>query len=238
MSNLPRASLAAGAKAIAPFGFGAVPFGLVLGLTITGAAEVNNFAGWSSSWLIAAGAAQLAAIGLLADGAGVLTTVVTIVVINARHVMYSAAMSARFRELPRWFKIVGPYFLIDQVFAVAIGVDRDAAPEHRMAHYLGSALTIFSIWFTSVAFGLALGDAIPESWSLGYTVPLLFLALLILGVNNLPGVLAAISGGVVAVLGRDFPNGSGLLAGAILGVLVGGLSEWFLDRRIPAVDSP
>lgn len=231
MSTLPKASLIDGAKAIAPFCVGAVPFGLVLGLAINDSSAVNNLAGWSSSWLVAAGAAQLAAVSLLSDGSGIFATVLTVLVINARHVMYSAALSSRFRGLPRWFRFVAPYFLIDQVFAVANGVGDDVGDEQRMAHYLGSAATIFTIWFASVALGLIVGDAIPDSWSLGYTVPLLFLALLILGTTNTSGVLAALTGGVVAVLGRDFPNGSGLLAGVVMGVIVGGLSERFFDRR-------
>ncbi|NNE73411.1 MAG: branched-chain amino acid permease [Acidimicrobiales bacterium] len=231
MTKLPRASAIAGAKAAAPLAVPGVPFGMVLGVQIAEAGEVNNFVGWFSSILILAGASQVAAVSLLATGAGVVTTVLTIAVINARHMMYSAALSGRFQHLPRWFRLAGPYLMVDQVFAVADQVEDDATAEHRMAHYLGAGALLFTIWNISVAVGLLVGDAIPQSWSLGYAVPVMFLGLLILGLTNTPGAAAAVTGGVVAVLGRDFPNGSGLLAGAIAGVVVGGTLDWWFERR-------
>ena len=231
MTKLPRASAIAGMKAAAPLAVPGVPFGLVLGVQIAESSEVDNLAGWFSSILILAGASQIAAVSLLSTGAGVITVVLTVAVINARHMMYSAALSGRFQSLPRWFRLAGPYLMVDQVFAVADQVEDDVSPEHRMAHYLGAGALLFTLWNVSVAAGLVVGDAIPESWSLGYAVPVMFFGLLILGLTNTPGAAAAVTGGVVAVLGRDFPNGSGLLAGAIAGVVVGGTLDWWLERR-------
>ena len=95
----------------------AIPFGLVIGLAIT-EARMNPLVGWSSSWLIFAGAAQLTLISLIGSGAAVAAAIGTALVVNARHLMYSVALAPTFQRQPRWFRWLGPYLLIDQVFAL------------------------------------------------------------------------------------------------------------------------
>ena len=107
-----------GLGAAAPLAIPALPIGVLLGVAIRDSDVVGNWAGWASSWLVFAGAAQFAAVELLDQGAGVAAVVAAIFMINARHLMYSAAIGGRFQEAPTWFKWIGSYFLIDQVFAL------------------------------------------------------------------------------------------------------------------------
>ena len=93
----------------------AIPFALVLGVAITESAMPTAVA-WSTNLFIFAGASQLATVSLAATATW-LTLVATAAVINLRHVMYSAALSPRFNDQPNWFRWVGPFFLIDQLFA-------------------------------------------------------------------------------------------------------------------------
>lgn len=233
--SVPRRAFVDGARAILPLALPGIPFGLVYGVAVTQTPEVNAWAGWAASLIVVAGAAQLAALSLLGQGTGIIGVALTITVINARHAMYSAALSARFRRLPRRFRVVAPYLLLDQSFAVADAlddhVDGDVEPEYRMGHYAGSGGVLLTMWLSATTVGVLAGSAIPESWSLDYAVPLMFLGLLVLGVRNLPGLLAALVGGTVAVIGADAPNGSGLLAGALLGVVVAGAADAALERR-------
>ena len=220
-----------GAKAIIPLGLPGIPFGLVYGLAVSEAANVPNLAGWAASLVIVAGAAQLAAVNLLNDGGAAITVIVTVILINARHVMYSAALSRRFRPLPMWFRIGAPYMMVDQMFAYSDSLGDEIAPDVRVGRYIGAAAFMLTMWMGSTTVGLIIGDAIPASWSLDFAVPLMFLGLLVLGVTNRPGVLAAVVAGLVAVLARDFPNGSGLLTGLVAGVIAGGLADIALERR-------
>src|SRR3970040_563463 len=106
----------------------AVPFGLVIGLAIADSG-MNPLVGWSSSWVVFAGAAQLTLITLLGSGAGLVAAVGTALVLNARHLMYSAALAPTFQRQPPWFRRLGPYLLIDQVFALMA-----VRPEEEAAH--------------------------------------------------------------------------------------------------------
>ncbi len=209
-----------------------VPFGFVLGLIVQ-EEGLPKLAGWSSSWLIFAGSSQLAALNLLADGASAAVIIVSVFLINSRHAMYSAAMRDRFAPLPLWFRLVGPYFLIDQSFAVAeTSPDLvDPTPRFRMWHFLGAGAAVWSMWQISVAAGVLIGNVVREEWALNFAVPILFLGLMVFSIKNKPGAVAAVVGAVVALVGRELPQGSGLLLAIILGMAAGGIAEAQLSRR-------
>ncbi len=221
--------------AAVPLAVPALPIGVLLGVAIRESVVVGNLAGWASSFLVFAGAAQFAAVELLDDGAGVVAVVAAIFMINARHLMYSAAIGGRFQEAPRWFRFVGSYFLVDQVFALN-NEHSPLAPTARplaeqLRFFLGSAIPMATVWYFGVGAGILLGEFIPASWEIEFAIPLMFLGLLVLSTFNLPGVVAAVIGGAVAVLGRDWPAGTGLLTGAVLGVIVAGVLDWYLGER-------
>ncbi len=207
-------------------------FGLVFGLLVTESTVVSNWAGWSSSWLVFGGASQLAAVLVLNAGGSAIFAVITILVVNARHAMYSAALQPRFRGAPTWFRWIGPYVLVDQVFATS-EQRTDADPmDYRISHFLSGGLFWLLLWNGSVAVGIAVGNVIPDEWSLDFAVPLLFLGLLINALRDRPGLAAAGVSGVIAVLGRNLePAGLGLLGGAIAGMTVAALLDWWGEQR-------
>ena len=91
-----------------PIAVPGIPFGFVLGVVIADSG-LDQLAAWASSPIIAAGAAQLAAIELLAESASAAVVLVTVAFINSRHLMYSAALRPKFAGFPGWFRVVGPY---------------------------------------------------------------------------------------------------------------------------------
>ncbi len=201
-------------------------FGLVFGLAVAESDVVGPVAGWASSFLIFGGASQLAGVVVLDAGSSVVVAIGTILVINARHLMYSAALRSRFRDTPRWFRVLGPYTLVDQLFAITEPRPDDDPLDYKLSHYLTGGLYWVLWWVVAVAVGvvvgLTLGDVIPESWSLEFSVPLLFLGLLVNAVRDRPGLLAASVSAVVAVLAIDLqPPGVGLLVAAVAGLAAG-----------------
>lgn len=201
----------------------AIPFGLVLGLAIT-ESGIGNMVGWSSSWIVFGGAAQLTLISLLGSGAAVAAAVTTALVVNSRHFMYSAALAPTFQKQPAWFRWLGPYLLIDQLFAlttVRLGDD----PGVFRTYYLAAGFTFWTMWQTTTALGLLIGPVVPEEWNLGFAVPILFVGLLVLGVDHWPKAVAALVGAGVTYLAADFPNRTGLLVGALVGIVAGTIAE-------------
>ena len=112
-----RHDLAAGARAMAPWLFGIVPFGLVIGLSAA-RADIPTLAGWLTGPLILAGSAQIAMIEMLDAGATPGVVVVAALVINLRLIFYSATMARYWRGTPWWWRLVAAYLIIDPSFAV------------------------------------------------------------------------------------------------------------------------
>jgi len=201
----------------------AIPFALVIGLAITDTG-MSSFVGWSSSWLIFGGAAQLTVITLLGSGVAVAAVVSTALVVNARHLMYSAALAPTFQSQPRWFRWLGPYVLIDQIFALtSVRVDDD--PAAFRTYYLAAGATFWTLWQGVTALGLLIGPVVPEEWNLGFAIPILFIGLLVLGIDRWPKVVAALVGAGVTYLSAGLPNRTGLLAGSVIGIIAGTIAE-------------
>ena len=218
-------------RAAVPLFIPAIPFGLVLGVAITDSAMPTAVA-WSTNLAIFAGAAQLATVSLAATATW-LTLVATAAVINLRHVMYSAALSPRFSDQPRWFRWVGPFFLIDQLFALAIVQTTMPAPQWRR-FYLSAGIFYFVSWTTVVTLGLVVGSSIPTEWRLDVAPAIMFAGLVVLGLTNRPGIVAAAVGAVVCLLALDVPNNGGILVGAVSGVIAGYAADVAAERRSTA----
>ena len=218
-------------RAAIPLFIPAIPFGLVLGVAITDSAMPTAVA-WSTNLAIFAGAAQLATVSLAATATW-LTLVATSAVINLRHVMYSAALSPRFSDQPRWFRWFGPLFLIDQLFALTS--TRTEMSATRWRHfYLSAGVFYFTSWTSVVTLGLVVGSSIPTEWKLDVAPAIMFAGLVVLGLTNRPGIVAAAVGAVVCLLALDVPNNGGILVGAVSGVVAGYVADVIDERRAKA----
>ena len=201
----------------------AIPFALVLGFAIK-SAGLAPLVGWSSSPIVYGGASQLTLVTLLGEGASVAAAVTAALVVNARHLMYSAAMAPTFQEQPAWFRWIGAYFLIDQVFALCMLRINDNPASFR-TYYFGVGVTFWLLWLITTGAALFLGPVVPAEWGIGFAVPILFLGLLVMAIDRWPKAVAALIAAVVAYLAAGLPNRAGLLVGALAGVLAGMLLE-------------
>ena len=214
-----------GVIAVSPLMIGVIPFGLVFGVAAA-ASSVGGAIGWASSWIIFGGAAQIATIQLLDEGTTAVVVIATALIIQARHIMYGAAMAPHFREFPAAWRRGLPYLLTDQAFAVSIiRYETVTDPTYKRWFFLGAGITLWTVWQTTTGIGVLLGAQIPAAWSLEFTIPLVFLALLIPTLRTRPAVVAAAVGGTVALLGYSMPYNLGLIVGAMSGVMAGVIAE-------------
>lgn len=205
----------------------AIPFALVLGVAMADSA-MPTWVAWLTNPLVFAGAAQLATVSLAATSSWA-TLVATAAVINLRHVMYSAALSGRFSEQPSWFRRIGPYFLIDQLFALA-SVRHELDDGQWRRYYLTTGLFFLVSWHISVTVGVLVGSGIPTEWRLGTAPAVMFAGLVVIGLTNRPGAIAAVTAAIVAFAALDVPNNGGLLIGALAGVAAGAAADRAQDR--------
>ena len=218
---MARATWADGARSVVPLLLGIVPFGLIFGVTAIDAG-VPPIAAWASSFIVFAGASQIAIVEVLDNGGAAVVAFATAVVINARLMMYSADMGRYTSSFPLSVRMPLSYLLTDPAYLVT--VHRFPSPSRReglLHFYFGAALTLWTVWQISTTSGMVLGTAVPESWSLGFAIPLTFMALLVLAVKDRPQLVAAVVGALVAVAGVGLPYSLGLLLGAAAGVTAG-----------------
>jgi len=205
-----------------------IPFGLIVGIT---AAKVGfgPVLGIGASAIVFAGASQLAAMALYADQAAIIVAVATALVINARFVMYSAALRTHLQHAPAPARIALSYLMTDQAFALSI-VDFPPQPPdevrpNRHWFYVGVAFPLFVDWMITTAIGYAAGAAVPDSWGLEFAVVLVFLALIFPAVTDRPSVVAALAAGVTAVAASSLPYRLGLPVAAVVGIAAGVIAE-------------
>jgi 4-azaleucine resistance transporter AzlC len=109
----------AGIAAVSPILVGIVPFGLIYGVAAVDAG-LSGVQAIAMSSILFAGSAQLAAVDLMARDAAIIVIVATALVINARHIMYSASLAPHLRGIGPWHRTVYAYLLTDQAYAVSI----------------------------------------------------------------------------------------------------------------------
>ena len=213
--------MAEGVRRIFPFSLIAGPFGLVYGATAT-ESGIDDVPAILASVAILAGAAQIALVELIDDGASWIVAVATALVINLRFSLYSASLAPDFRQFrPRWRFGLG-YLLTDQTAVLSIvEYEQHADPAYRRWFTLGAGLWFTLPWFAGTAIGVLLGGDIPAGWQIGFAVPLMFTALLVPTLTDRPKAAAAIAGAAVAIGTTWLPDGVNIMAGAAVGIAVG-----------------
>ncbi|WP_313710772.1 AzlC family ABC transporter permease [Pseudomonas sp.] len=227
-----------GVRAVLPLMTGMVPFGLITGVTAIGMG-MSPLDAMGMTLLFYSGSAQMVVLQLLHNGALPLTMVVTALVINLRFLMYSAALAPHLSDLPRRKTWSLPYLLSDQAFALcSLKFGADGLGRFAFPYYMGTALPMWFGWNLAVLAGVYLGGGIPESWSLGFAIPLSFLALLVPGIRNPAMLGAAVVGGALAVLAHDLPYNLGLLVASLGGVISGVTLEQLRKGARVAAEAP
>jgi 4-azaleucine resistance transporter AzlC len=221
----------AGVRSEFPLLIGVFPFGLIYGVLAL-SAGLPAVAAQLMSSIVFAGSSQFIAAQLFHESAPALVIILTIAVVNLRHMLYSASLAPYLAPLSTRWKALLSYLLTDEAYAPTIihyteqGID-------RFSHWflLGAGFSLWFTWQVSTALGIFLGSAIPESWSLDFALPLTFIAMVMPVLKNRPSILAAISAGMVALLAYSLPYKLGLILAALVGITVGTMLENNASRR-------
>src|SRR5207245_8411188 len=118
-SSSPRAEFAAGAKAEVPVLFGVVPFGLIYG-ALALQAGIPPMAALAMSSIVLAGSAQFVGTQLFAAGAPGALIILTTLVVNLRHMLYSASVAPYLSRLGRRWEMRAAYLLTDEASALTV----------------------------------------------------------------------------------------------------------------------
>ncbi len=215
----------AGVRAELPLLIGVFPFGMIYG-ALALSAGLSPAAAQLMSSILFAGSSQFAAAQLVHDAAPAAIIVITIAIINLRHMLYSASMAPYVKDLPVRWKSLLAYLLTDEAYAATVTHYQEqgtTATSHWF--FLGAGLALWTTWQVRSALGIFLGTALPASWPLDFALPLTFIAMVIPVLKDRPAVAAAASAGIVALLAYALPYKLGFILAALVGICVGMLLE-------------
>ncbi|MFJ3372194.1 AzlC family ABC transporter permease [Pseudomonas sp. NPDC086251] len=227
-----------GVRALIPLSPGVIPFGLLTGvMAINMGLSPGTTMGMTL--LFYSGSAQMVALQLLHTGVVPLAIVVTALVINLRFIMYSASLAPDLHHLPRRWTWPLSYMLSDQSYALfSLKLSSGELGQFAHYYYAGTAAGMWLTWNVSVLAGIYLGAGIPETWSLGFAIPLSFLALLVPGLRSAATLAAASVGGLLAVVAVNMPYNLGLVTASIGGVIAGLVIESIRKRPLSDALTP
>ena len=215
----------AGVRAEIPLLIGVFPFGLIYGALALNAG-LSPAAAQMMSSIVFAGSAQFITAQLVHESTPGFVIVLTIAVVNLRHMLYSASLAPYLASLSMRWKVLLSYLLTDEAYApTIIHYEKEGMTPYAHWFWLGAGTSLWVNWQISTALGIFLGAAIPESWSLEFALPLTFIAMLVPVLRNRPAIAAALSAGAVALVAFSLPYKLGLILAALVGILVGTLLE-------------
>jgi 4-azaleucine resistance transporter AzlC len=226
VTTLPgsRRELAVGALGI---GVSAAGFGFVYGLAARDAG-FSTVEAMAMSSLVFAGAAQFAAVGYVAGGLAWPGVILLTALLNARHLLYSAALAPWLREIPRVRRALMAHLLTDEAFALSIAhFERRGVVDER-GYWIAAVGSTFIPWNLATFAGVTIGGQIPNPARFGLDVvfPAAMVGLAVGLVTGRRELVAALAG---AILGVAFS----LIAGPGVGVIVGGMGGPLLGLLVP-----
>ncbi len=127
------------------------------------------------SLFIYAGSMQYVGVGLLTGAASVLTTAITTVMVNARHLFYSISMIDRYRSAGK-YKPYMIFALTDETYSLLCDGTAPDGTDPELYRFLVSAFD-HSYWVTCSILGSLLGAVLPFSTAgIEFSMTALFIA--------------------------------------------------------------
>lgn len=209
-------------------GVSAAAFGFVYGLAAQGIG-MSPIEAAAMSVIVFAGAAQFAAIGYIAGGLAWPAIVLLTALLNARHVLYSAALAPSLRDVPLLRRAAMVHLLTDEAFALSIAHFTRIRRADEWGYWVAAIGATLIPWNVATLAGVLVGSEIPSPERLGLDI--VFPAAM---VGLAAGLLAGRRDVVAALAGASIGVIVGLLAGPSIGIIAGGLLGPLAGLVVPA----
>lgn len=164
---------------------------------------------------------MLAALGLIGDRIPAVVVVFTSLVVGVRVVILSLSIAPYFDRFSTPWKWLLAYFLWTPVYALTVERFADEPTADVRGYYLGMAVPLWTTVQAAVVAGTAFSARVPPGLRLEFVVPLAFIALLVRFLTDRSTEVAALVGGVLAVLAGGLPLGLGVVVATVVGTLAG-----------------
>lgn len=206
-----------------PFQTGVVPFALLYATLATNI----GFPAWLvlfCSVVVFGGSSQLIFIDLLQKISSPFYAVIGSNIVNARHLIYSAAMSSELKKFSKPWRLLLAYLLTDQMYAVFQKDHRlfqELTIDMRSWFLLGSGICTWIFWIFFSGLGITLGQAIPASWNLDFSIPLMFMPMVFILSHHRADYFVSLLAALLTVAFQFLPFGLGVCCAIILSSFLG-----------------
>jgi len=210
-----------GVIGIIPLIIAAMPFAIIYGAMAisTGLSEWQVM---GMSLFVFAGASQFIAITLLTSVTAYPIILLTVFVVNLRHILYAASLMPQITKIPHWLRAPMAFWLTDESFAI-VSSRLMKTTVNFTPHYLGAALTMYVNWIVFSWVGMTLGKNIPDitKWGLDVAMIVAFIGIVIPLLKKRADWACAVTAAISALLTYGWPHQTGLLFSSLLAIMVG-----------------
>lgn len=211
----------AGFRQLVPISFFVIAFGAAFGLAAVRSGLEDSLIVIMST-LVFAGYAQFAALELWGLEVPIVSLMVTVFAINARHLLMGATLYPWLRHLSPARRYGVMLVASDANWAVAMQAFSRGQP--GMGLLLGGGLALWSFWVFGTWLGIYLGTAIddPMRFGLDMAMGCFLLAMVVGGEKNLRMAIIWIVAACASLMAyRYLPDNSHVIVGALAGGLLG-----------------
>ena len=226
-----KSSVFRGVTRALPIVMGYVPIGFAYGV-LAKQAGLSVFNAVAMSVLVYAGSAQLVGAGLFAAAAPALSIIATTFVVNLRHMLFSAALSPYLKGWRKFELAIFAYELTDETFAVHSVSFPEGVPSK--AEVIAVNVTAQLSWLCGSWLGAVVGGLIKDvrPLALDYTLPAMFIALLVMQIKVRAEIIVAVlTGGLAVVLTLMGLDRWSVILATLVGATLGVLFEQIATRR-------
>lgn len=184
---------------------------LVLGFGFGIILKANGFSillAFAMSFFIYAGSMQYAAISLLTGGASLITTALTTLMVNARHIFYGISMIDRYKNMGLK-KLYLIFALTDETYSLVCHDNPNINDKERGRYYLLVSLLNHTYWVLGTLLGAIAGTIIKfNSEGIDFALTALFITIFLeqwlTSKRHFPAIIGiAISIGSLFIFGAD-----------------------------------
>lgn len=220
-----------GMSAIMPLCIGDFPSSFIVGaLSVSAGMSVWQSTAWST--IVIAGSAQMLALNMLKTGASLGVIIFTTLIINLRHVLYSASLSSQVREASFFKKCFMSWALTDEVYATTVK-EMEQNKKDKYVFYFSAMFTFWFAWVLADFLGALVGASFPniEKYGLDFAMVAAFIAIVVPQIKSQACTVAAIVATISGVLLVVLPYSLGIVVASVLGVLAGLSVDLAEERR-------
>ncbi len=225
----PWLSFVKGCIAILPLSLAVLPWGLLAG-SMAIETGLTAAQGVGMSAIIFAGATQLATMGMIKAGSGLVAILISAFFISSQHLLYGLTMRERIAPLPlRWRLILG-FLLTDELFAL-IGERREKNFDRWYA--LGIGLFFYLFWLASTLAGAVAATQIEDlgSYGLDFSIAATFIVIVVPLIKSLPTLVCVLTALILSVVLGYFQVPSSLIISGVIAMFAGLMTSLAIGEK-------